>query len=262
MTIESVGGTPRPMRPVGLEDVTPEDYSIPRFSIVMDDGVFRNNATQETHEYLHVIMLGVVRQRIMWNRSIEEGDAPLCKSNDFVNGYPNDGPDVPARNRFPWEDSAWGEGGEADAGRVVAGLKVLRCDNCSFSQWGAEKTPPPCREVHTYAMLYAVPGTSDWLPALLSLKSTSIKPSRAFLSSFLARGQSMFTQITTLQLEKHKRGQTKYSVICFSEAGQTDESNYAKYESEYYALRDFVQRAPRPSVGDGGQGGATQAVGD
>jgi len=246
----------------GLEDVSSSDVIIPRFRIVHDEGVFENNLTNEKFEKLNVVLLGLVKQRIMWADEMDDGDMPLCKSSDFDHGFPNMREDIPKDKRFPWDKSnfepsqaqpiAFGPG-ESKAypdGYTSNGHPTLPCASCVFKEWDkGDWKQPPCSEQHTYPLLYQVnAGTEneDWTPALFTVQKTGIKPSRTYISSFAQTKTPMFTVYTELSLNMQTRGKVKYCVPTFKRGGPTERTDWHDYAERQRAIRTFVRQAPRP----------------
>lgn len=95
----------------GLEDVSGSDLSIPRLQIIHKEAVFKDSATGVKFETLNAVILGVVKQRIMWDKEVDEGDRPQCKSPNFELGYPQMRTDIDESKQFPWSQSNFSEGG-------------------------------------------------------------------------------------------------------------------------------------------------------
>lgn len=244
----------------GLEDVGAGDVIIPRLQIVHAEGVFKDNLSGATFEKLEVILLGPVKQRIMWADEMEDGDKPLCKSPNFAHGFPNMRDDVAADKKFPWNESNFEpsqavpvEIGPAQdrslpEGWSSNGLPVLPCASCKFQQWGTgsngKSTPPPCTEQHTYPVLYKNEHDS-WTPALLTVQRTGIKPSRTYMSAFAQTKQPMFTVYTTIGLTQQSRGSVKYSVPTFKRGDATDRNQWGELAEQYRTIRNWIRSAPR-----------------
>lgn len=244
----------------GLEDVSASDIAIPRLQIIHDEGLFKDNLSGTTFGELEVIILGLVKQRIMWASDIDDGDKPLCKSTEFSFGFPNMRDDIAADKRFPWAESnfepAQAQPIELAAGQSPAhpngwssnGLPVLPCAACKFKEWtkgsNGKNVPPPCTEQHTYPVLYKNEN-EVWTPALLTFQRTGIKPSKTYISSFAQTGQPMFTVVTTIGLTQQSRGMVKYSVPWFKRGSTSDRNAWAEYATQYRTIRDFVRSAPR-----------------
>lgn len=255
---------------VGLEDVGQSDVIIPRLRIVHDEGVFENNLSKQRFEKMKVILLGLVKQRIMWNKTVEDGDVPQCKSPDFEHGFPNMSDEGRKETRFPWALSNY----DIAAARPVVippktnqthpegwssnGHGVLPCASCRFAQWGADSTPPLCSEQHTYPLLYCVgEGTEheDWLPALYTIQKTGIKPSRQYISSFAQTRTPMFTVYTEIGLNLSTRGSVKYSIPTFRRLEATPSADWTHFGDQLRGIRSFIRQAPRP-VDDYAEGGS------
>lgn len=246
----------------GLEDIGSSDVIVPRLRIVHDEAVFENNLTHEKFDRLNVVLLGLIKQRIMWADDVQDGDGPQCKSPDFDHGFPNMRDDVRKDTLFPWVRSnfdpsqaqpleiAKGANPAYPDGYSSNGHAVLPCTNCVFQQWDkGDWKAPPCSEQHTYPLMYQVHAgdeLEDWLPALLTVQKTGIKPSRTYISSFATSKTPMFTVFTELSLNMLTRGSVKYSVPVFKRGAQTDRESWREYADRQRSIRTFVRSAPRP----------------
>ena len=237
---------------IGLEDVNVGDVVLPRLSIVHDEAVFQDNQSKQQFDELEVIILGLVKQRIMWDSTVDEGDKPQCKSPDAEHGFPNTNPDAPKDKRFPWDESNFNPANfSPDPERND--LIVLPCNSCVFAQWTKENgksVPPRCSEQHTYPLLYnstpgALPEDQIWQPALISFQRTGIKPSRQYLSGFAQAKRPMFTVHTTISLTPMKRGTVKYAVPVFKKGDSTDRDSWDEFANQYRQIREFIRSAPR-----------------
>ena len=232
---------------VGMEDVGASDVVIPRLNIVHAEAVFQNNLTKEKFQTLDVIVLGLIKQRIMWDDVVDEGDKPMCKSPDFEHGFPNVNPATPEKKRFPWHESNF-DPANFPAAQGINNLVTLPCDSCVFKEWGADKTPPPCTEQHTYSLLYDAAGDNEeprMVPALLTLQRTGIKPSRAFISGFSQSRSPFFSAYTRISLTAQKRGSVIYSVPTLSKVGVTDAREWQGYSEQAKGIREIIRSAPR-----------------
>ena len=230
----------------GLEDVGVGDVVTPRLTIVHDQARFKNNLSNEEFETIDAIVLGLVKQRIMWDEKVEDGDKPECKSPNFEQGFPNVRDDIPKDKRFPWEVSNF-KPEDFPAENGINGLVTLPCSSCIFKEWGkGDWNQPPCSEQHTYPLLFTPDGGDTWIPALFTTQKTGIKPSKQFISSFAQTKTPMFTSRTTIGLTLQSRGSVKYSVPTFRRTGPTDRENWGEYAEQYRTIRDFIRSAPRP----------------
>lgn len=257
---------------LGLEDVGASDLVLPRLQIDHDNNVFVNSLTKETFPALTVVILGLVKQRIMWPDDIEDGDKPMCKSPDAIHGFPRFGDNVPKSKSFPWDESNYttanlevvelepGEDNSHPEGWSSNGYGTIKCDACVFAKWGknadGKNTPPPCSEQHTYPLHYMVQhedGSVDWIPALFTVQRSAIKNSRSYINSFAQARKPMFTVYTGLTLRHESRGKVKYSVPEFKQMSPTDRDMWGEYGNNMRQIRTFVRSAPRRQDDDGAQ---------
>lgn len=252
MTVDTAqgGGDVQPYDPsnlagLGLEDVGASDMTIPRISINHGDGTFKNNLSGEEFNSLRCVMLGIIKQRIMWDKTVDDGDKPMCKSPDFEHGFPNVNLDgkTPPEKQFPWEKSNFNPADfPAEAG--LNGQVTLPCTSCIFKEWDkGDWKQPPCSEQHTYPLLYQ---TEDGglMPALFSVQKTGIKPSRTYLNVFIQSKSPMFTVFTEITLTQQSRGTVRYSVPKFMKREPTEETEWGSFGQQYRSIREFIRQPP------------------
>jgi hypothetical protein len=247
----------------GLEDIAASDLMIPRLRIEHAEGTFKDSLSNISYGTLKIVLFGLVKQRVMWDSDVDEGDMPLCKSPDFEHGFPNMNPDIKKDKQFPWAKSnfspsdarvielAPGESKAHPNGWSSNGMPVLTCSACIFAQWDkGDWKVPPCSEQHTYPLLYSTDGSpspneGQWSPALLTVQKTGIKPSRQYIGSFAAAGNPMFTVYTELGLTLQSRGSVRYSVPTFKKLEPTDRNDWADFAARQRQIRAFIRSAPR-----------------
>jgi hypothetical protein len=239
---------PSEFKNFGMEDVEAGDLVIPRLSIMHKEGRFINNLSKEEIERLQCVILGLVKQRIMWDEDVDEGDRPQCKSSDHDHGYPQLREDIPMAKQFPWDESNFNK---ADF-LQQDGSVVLPCDSCVFNSWSKDtrtgkSIPPRCSEQHTYPVIYTTDEGETTTTAILTFQRTGIKPSKNYLSTFSQAGMPMFTSFTELTLQVTKRGNVEYSVPVFRKGNQTDRSDWRHYADTYMQIREFLRTPPRRS---------------
>lgn len=237
---------------VGMEDVGAGDIILPRISILHKEGKFRDNLSKAEFKELDVVLLGLVKQRIMWDDDVEDGDKPQCKSPDFDHGYPQMREDIPRAKQFPWDLSNFNKD---DFPAGPDGLRVLPCDSCVFNQWTKDprtgkSVPPMCSEQHTYPIRYSGDGGESWTTALITFARTGIKPSKQYMSSFVQSKMPFFTYHTNLSLSMQTRGSVEYSVPIFKRGEPTSKDEWLNYANQYRQIRDFIRSAPRAQGGD------------
>jgi hypothetical protein len=236
---------------VGMEDVTSADLTIPRLRIKHKEAVFRDALTNQDFEYLDCIVLGTIKQRVMFHEIVEDGDVPQCKSTDYDQGYPNISEEAKPSNRFPWKHSNFDrENFQPDS----AGRVVLPCSSCIFKDWnktsqaGKEWKKPPCNEQHTYVILYTPDEGETYMPALVTFSKTGITPSKNYISGFYQRRKPMFTVHTRIELQVAKRGDNQYCTPKFKSGAATDPEMWGEWSDQLRNIRDFLRRPPRSNV--------------
>ena len=239
MTVATTGGTGSGI--VGLEDIQSTDLRVPRLKIKHAEGVFVDPMSGAEYDKLHMIVLGMVRQRTMWNKSVESGDVPQCKSPDAENGFPNIDEEKPGRVRFPWRESNFNRDDYTpdEKGRII-----LPCKSCVFTKWG-DKTPPPCSEVATLPVLYSPdPENEGWGVALFSCQKSSLKPAMAYISSFVQRRVPIFSNEVVVTLTTATRGSVVYSTPKFKQGDLTDAADHEDFAFQYNQIREYLRRFP------------------
>jgi hypothetical protein len=245
MTVEQYNGAPAnqwgDFGNVGLEDIGAGDISMPRIQILHDEGKFKDSATGETFgPKARFVLLGLVKQRIMWDTEVDNGDHPQCKSPDFKVGFPQLRTDIPARKQFPWAKSNFDP---KDYAPGDDGLIRLPCDVCVFKEWGKDKEKPPCSEQLTYACYYEN-ASGDLMPGLISFQRASIKAARTYAGTFAAAKRPLFTAWTIIELHLNSRGKVTYSTPTFSKDENTDPSQWNGWGETTTQMREWLQAAP------------------
>lgn len=248
---------------MGLGDIDASDLVIPRLNILHKDGLFKDNLSGQTYSELNVIILGLVKQRIMWSSENENNARPQCKSPDNAHGFPNVDPKASLSSQFPWEESNFEPSdavpisfgpGIAPAfpeGYSSNGSGCLNCAACKFTEWGtnpktAKSVPPLCSEQHTYIVLYTPDGAGEtWATALLTFQKTGIKPSKTYVSSFYQSKRPMFTVMTNIKLSVNTRGSVEFSTPIFRQGDPTDRNLWEEYADKMRSIRDIIRQAPR-----------------
>lgn len=228
---------------VGLEDFDPKtDAVTPRLSISHREGVYVNGLTGEKFKDLDVVLLGLVKQRVLWPPTMgDEKDAPLCKSLEFTIGRPG--------KDFPWDKTGFNQADYANTGEQPE----LNCADCPLREWGSHPTQntPWCSEQHTFVLMLPT-ADEGWTPALFSVQRTGIKPSRTYLSGFKQSNVPLFIVKTKLSLLENKRGMNEYCVPVFARGLPTDESEWQNFADTYRNIRDYLQ-SPRALDQDEGR---------
>ena len=236
---------------IGLEDMDASDLVIPRIRIVHTEGMFEDSLTGEKFPELRCILLGVVKQRIMWHATVDDGDLPMCKSPDFEHGFPLTISDKQPKDKmFPWAKSNFKPEAFPPADGIN-GLVTLPCNSCVFQEWDrGDWKVPPCAEQHTFPLFYTTDDGLSWSPGLFTVQKTGIKPSRTYLSSFASAKRPTFTVETKITLGMNTRGSVTYSVPKFVKAGESDRTQWKEFQDTYRRIRALIRQAPRNAEGD------------
>lgn len=241
----------------GLGDLDASDFVIPRLGIQHKTSLLKDNLSGEEFPRLEVVLLGLVKQRIMWHPTVDEGDKPMCKSPNFDVGFPTMEGNPKGKN-FPFKQSNFNpEHGQVDPVLTLGGQQVkvmtnghpvLPCGSCRFKDWETHPNGknPWCSEQHTLPIMYRPDESTPWVLAIMTLQKSGITPSKKYLTSFARSKTAPYTVITELTLQGVSRGDTDYSVPVFKKIGNTERSDWAEYAESYRSVREFVRRAPRP----------------
>ena len=245
----------------GLEDVDASDLSIPRLQIVHSEGVFKNNLTNEEFSEGEFIILGLVKQRVMWPDEVDEGTGgkPLCKSPDHKTGFANVDMSLPADKRFPWATSNF-PGPEKFPAHGDNMVK-LPCASCKFKDWNSDgkNSKPPCSEQWTLPVQYRAAGTEAWSPALLTLQRSGLKPAKSYITSFAASKTPAFTVITRIGLNTQKRGAVTYSTPTFRKVSESDPEQWLDHSASFRQIKEFITAEPRLAEEDDDAGQTTES---
>lgn len=227
----------------GLEDMSTSDMVLPRIKIVQTEGLWQDSNSGLKMEVLRFIPIGLVKQRVLFHHNVENDDVPMCKSSDFVTGYPN--PDAPERKSFPWELSGFNP---SDFPRDGLGNQPLPCDGCALKDWGSSpiSDAPYCSEQWTLPIYYdSSPDYSgEWNAAILTLQKSNIKPIRTYFTSFASSGKPPFVDIAQGRLKTQQRGQVIYSVASFTKEGESPRDRWMEFSEQYADMRAFLTRPP------------------
>lgn len=231
----------------GLEDFTMEDAVTPRLQIQHKEGTFKDSLSGQEFDKLTCIMLGLVKQRILWYNIVDDNsknDYPMCRSMNHSYGFPNMDEEVPKSKQFPWAKSGFDP---AAFPPDAEGLVRLPCDSCQLKEWGShpDGNKPYCAEQFTTPVLYDPNGDgSTWVPAILSFQKTSLKPLKAYFTGFQRARNAAFMAYTEIALDLTKRGTNVYSIPTFRKLGETDDTLWRGFSTQYRQLRDFLVADP------------------
>lgn len=242
----------------GLEDFDSSDLTMPRLSIDHAEGMFKNSQTDELFPELTVVLLGLHKSRIMWGEVNEgaDADAPLCKSPNTRDGFPNIDSELPTAKQFPWDAQSVFKPSDMapiSVGENLLSMPSLPCKSCHFKEWNTDPTGkrPWCSEEWTFPLLYQDPEDSEsWIPALFTIRRSGIKPARQYVTPFATKKTPIFTVATQLELEVNKRGTVKYCTPKFKKVAKTDPDAWQDYFDSFKSARTFLDQLPMPKEDD------------
>jgi hypothetical protein len=238
----AITGDPMTDLMVGLDDFDSSDIVLPTIKIDHKEGVFVDGLSGEKFPVLDCVVLGLVKGRIMWAAEVKDDEPPLCQSLDFNQGRPGE--------KFPWKQSGFtrtGTGAEGEPQQIVS------CDSCPLKEWGSHPTRdvPWCSEQHTYVIGLPSGDGSSFAPAVITFRSSGIKPSKAYLSGFVRAKTPTFVNRTTIRLEQLKRGSVEYCVPKFEKGEAIDESFYPSFAAQFRTTRTFLHTPRTPEAAEG-----------
>lgn len=238
MTVQNVGDFE-----TGLEEFGMEDMVIPRLSIVHKEGEFKDSLTNEQFSKINIIILGLVKQRVLWHTKVDDDDWPMCRSADHNTGIPNLSDDQPKEKRFPWDKSGFDPAHYPadDEGRIR-----LPCSGCQLKEWGShpDGKKPYCSEQFTLPVLYDPREDDNWVPAIMTFQKTGLKPLKSYLSSFARSKTAAFSAVTEVTLTLQKKGSTDYSTPNFKRVGDTDDVDWREYSTNFRTMKEFLTADP------------------
>ena len=227
----------------GLEDFKASDAVLPRIKIIQTEGVWQDNLSNRKFQTLRFVVLGLVKQRVLFHHNVEDNDVPMCKSSDFDTGFPN--PDAPTKKSFPWELSGFNPN---DFPPDAEGNVKLPCAGCQLKEWGSSpiSEAPYCAEQFTLPIYFDSSDdlSGQFAPAILTLQKSSIKPIRNYLTSFATSGKPPFLAIAQGTLRTQQRGQVTYSIPTFVREAESDRSKWMEYSEQFQDMRRYLQRPP------------------
>ncbi len=234
----------------GLEDLDTSTLAMPRVQVQHKVGTFKDAMTGEEFPEMKGIMLGLIKQRVMWPKDQIDGGKPMCKSNDALNGYPlmEGDPD----NVFPWEDAPGLDPNQIP--KDEHGRLVIPCASCPFAQWTKDRkgksVPPRCAERYTLPFLYTT--DDDWKigepldrAGIVAFQGSGIKPSKDYLGSFARSKKPVYSAYSAVRLEQRQRGSVDYSVPVFTRLGTVDETDWPDLSDALSETREMLRMPPR-----------------
>jgi hypothetical protein len=236
----------------GLEDIDASDIAIPRIRILHDRALFEDSLTKAVFAELDCIPLGVIKQRIMWEKVMQEDAQPLCKSpgqrdpmnaNSQMLGFPNQG----EKFAFPWNESNFNP---AQFPPGEDGMIRLPCKSCTFSEWHNDprdpkkRLAPPCNEQYNFPILYRIDPTDPYAPALFTVQKTGIKPAKDYISAFFQRKMPLFSATAKVTLKTATQYGRQYCIPQWQHTGKTEGRQWPEFAKTYEGVREFITAEP------------------
>lgn len=230
----------------GLEDFdVATEGSIPRLSIKHGDvPMYKLNIQEDPFASFRGIVLGLVKQRVLWPAVYEGDDAePLCKSVNNVDGLVN-------WEKFPWQASGFDPADISANPRFDdGGNLILPCSGCRLKEWGSHPTakPPWCNQQATLPMLIDLgddPEDPQWMPAVASFSKTALRPINNFITPYAARKEPCYIDVVQFDLKPASSNGRRYGVPVVRAVAKTDRTDWAAYSAQYKQMRSFLTAAP------------------
>lgn len=233
----------------GLEDFNPEDASVPRLIFAHKEGVLKDSLTGESFDEVTGVLLGLIKQRILWQPEVEDDAQPLCKSYDFKFG-------VPDLDTFPFKAAAGINKADIDAE-----TPRIDCGACPLKEWDSHptRTSPWCSEQWVLPIIVQTDDGGS-KPMIMTVQRSGLTPAKSYISSFATSKQPLFTALTKISLKKMSRGTVDYVVPIFSKVGATGPEMQEELAARYRAIRTYVTTPRVNKEGDVEAGVASSAA--
>lgn len=164
-----------------LDSLSQRDIIMPRYKLIQNTsktgtpGKWVSNLDPDREfDELHIIILEISNYRTYFPPKGENGDKPLCRSND---GYKKSDPN---------------------------GIGDGDCDSCRYAQWKNDASgrgiKPACSSGYTMLGLIVLP-EGGMEPGMISFKGSAIKPCKSFFTRMKTRGIPPFAYITVIGSE-------------------------------------------------------------
>jgi len=215
---------------VGLEDMDDEPVAPQRLKIVHANKNFEIPDTGIATDAFTAVILGMVRQRVLWPPEIGNGPSkPMCRSRDGKTGYPDP-------ESFPLKASGL-------QGLVLEQGVTAGCKGCSLKEWGSHPTQdkPWCTEQFVLPMLADLMGNGRVMPVFLTAERGSILAAKKYIVPFQQSRTPMFTVFTEISLQHDKRGSVQFSKPVFKRAKDTPPESHAEFAAAFLQMRDYLQ---------------------
>lgn len=224
----------------GLEDIAASDLIMPVFKMDHDNFKWVDSLTNQSHDSLSVIMLGVLKQRILWPEDPgAAGDTPICRAYTLETGYPD-------QEKFTRKLVLTSSG--FSAADVEKG--TLPCASCNLKEWGMHPkgNGPWCNEQYTTPVL-VLDEEGHTMPAIISHQRTALKPLKAWITAFQGRQKPFYTAVTSIGIVAQSKGTQEYAVPKFTLVQDSDPAMWPDYSQRWHEIKTFLM-TPRTRHGD------------
>ena len=226
--------------PEGLEDTESSDLAMPIYRIDHEGGVFVNGLTGEEFDHFDAVILGRLKQRILWPREPgDSGEAPMCRSADFKTGIPRAETWVqvqPKTNNVTAQRASGFDWATIEAAAEGSGLS---CADCNLKEWGEDRTPPWCNEQWTFPFA-RLNDEGDPVLGVISFQRTGLKPCKSYVSAFVQAQSPLYTVITRVKAIKQQRGTVEWVIPGFQRLRESDSTQWPFYSKSLSEVRSYL----------------------
>jgi len=219
----------------GLEDIDESDMTIPRITIDHEGGVFVDSQTNERFGEIDCILLGLVKQRVLWPPTPgADGEGPMCRAVNYTTGAPD-----PAK----WVVKHNGITAQAQSGFTFEEVQAgnLSCANCGLKEWESHpnNSTPWCNEQFTFPIIRILEDGSR-APALISFQRTGLKPCKSYVSGFKQAKRPLYTAITRITAVHQRKGTVEFVTPSFSKVSDSDPTEHPSFSRSLAQIRTFI----------------------
>lgn len=219
----------------GLEDLEESDITIPRITIDHEGGVFVDAQTGERFAEFDCIMLGLVRQRVLWPPTPgSDGEGPMCRAVNFEVGVPDPAKWVVKHNGITAQAQSGFTFDEVQAGN-------LNCQSCALKDWESHpnNSTPWCNEQFTFPIVRILDDGTQ-APALISFQRTGLKPCKSYVSGFKQARRPLYTAITRITAVHQRKGTVEYVTPSFAKVADSDPTSHPQFSKSLSEIRTFI----------------------
>lgn len=227
--------------PEGLEDTEASDLTMPIFRLDHEAGCIVNSLTNEQMPFMDVILLGRLKQRILWpQEQTNDKSQPMCRSYDFDLGMPRAETWVQSQKGNPNVTAVKLSGFTFDqVAEAEQSGEGLACANCDLKDWGKDKTPPWCNEQWTFPFV-RIDEDGDPLPGVISFAKTGLKPCKAYVSGFVQAKAALYTVTTRIKAVTQQKGSVTWVVPVFQRLQDSDQVQWPLYSQTWRSIKEYL----------------------